>query len=162
MKHNNIYLFYCIMITFRSTDPHQAISTKLWTKCDAVQIIFLGNDVSNQQDATTFSFINLLNQPYMFRAIDSPILRSTFDCIHSFWYHALTMLSTGATAEMKPVPSQPWHRSAAGSVHCTKSCVYSQKCSWGWTNLSPEMCRADLERLINGRLLHLVGYLLSS
>ena len=25
------------------------------------------------------------------------------------------------------VPSQPWHRSAAVSVHCTKSCIYSQK-----------------------------------
>ena len=34
-------------------------------------------DVSNQQDATTFSFINLLNRPYMFRATNSPILRST-------------------------------------------------------------------------------------
>ena len=47
------------------------------------------NDVSNQQDATTFSFINLLlislNQTYMFRAINSPILRSTFlNCIYSF------------------------------------------------------------------------------
>jgi len=36
------------------------------------------NDVRNQQDATTFSFINFLNQPYMFRAANSPILRSTF------------------------------------------------------------------------------------
>ena len=36
------------------------------------------HDVSNQQDATTFSFINpFLNQPYMFRATNSPILRST-------------------------------------------------------------------------------------
>jgi hypothetical protein len=25
------------------------------------------------------------------------------------------------------LPSQPWHRSAAVSVHCTKSCIYSQK-----------------------------------
>jgi hypothetical protein len=43
------------------------------------------NEVSNQLDATTISFINLLNQPYMFRGTDSPILSSTFDCIHSFW-----------------------------------------------------------------------------
>jgi len=47
------------------------------------------NDVSNQQDATTFSLIITLNQPYTFRATNSPILRSTFDCIYSFWYSAL-------------------------------------------------------------------------
>ena len=47
-------------------------------------------EVSNQLDATKFSFINLLNQPYMFRATDSPILRSTYDCIYSFWYNAPT------------------------------------------------------------------------
>ena len=46
------------------------------------------NEVNNQQDATTFSFINLLNQSYMFRATNSPILRSIFDCIYSFWYNA--------------------------------------------------------------------------
>ena len=37
----------------------------------------------------------------MFRVTDSPILRSTFDCIHSFWYNAPTMLPTGATVEME-------------------------------------------------------------
>ena len=42
------------------------------------------------------------------------------------------------------------HRSAAISVHCTESCKHSQECSWGWTSLSPETCRADLERWING------------
>jgi len=35
------------------------------------------NEVSNQLDATTISFINLLNQSYVFRAKDSPILKST-------------------------------------------------------------------------------------
>ena len=46
----------------------------LWTyysKCT-------NDEVSNQLDVTTFSFINLLNQPYMFRTTDSPILRSNF------------------------------------------------------------------------------------
>jgi hypothetical protein len=37
----------------------------------------------------------------MFRATDSPILKSTFDCIHSFWYNAPTLLPTGATVEME-------------------------------------------------------------
>jgi len=56
---------------------------------------------SNQQDATTCSFTNLLNQPFMFRTTDSPILRSTSDCIYSFWYNAPTMLPIGATVEME-------------------------------------------------------------
>ena len=55
------------------------------------------------------------------------------------------------------VPSQPLHRSAAVSVHCTKSCIYTvKKCSWRWANLSPETFWADLKRLINEKLLHLV------
>jgi hypothetical protein len=33
----------------------------------------------------------------MFRATYSPILRSTFDCIYSFWYNAPTLLPTGDT-----------------------------------------------------------------
>jgi len=34
---------------------------------------YIYNDVSNQKDANNF-----LNQPYMFRSTNSPILRSTF------------------------------------------------------------------------------------
>jgi hypothetical protein len=37
----------------------------------------------------------------MFRMTNSPILRSTFDCIYSFWYNAPTLLPTGATVEME-------------------------------------------------------------
>ena len=38
----------------------------------------------------------------MFRATNSPILRSTlFDCIYSFWCNAPTLLLTGATVEME-------------------------------------------------------------
>jgi hypothetical protein len=37
----------------------------------------------------------------MFWAINSPILRSTFDCIYSFRYNAPTLLPTGDTAEME-------------------------------------------------------------
>jgi hypothetical protein len=35
-------------------------------------------------------------------------------------------------------------------VHCTRSCICSQKCSWGWANLTLETCKADLKRSING------------
>ena len=41
------------------------------------------------------------NQLYMFGATDSPILRSTFYCIYSFWYNAPTLLPTGAIVEME-------------------------------------------------------------
>jgi hypothetical protein len=37
----------------------------------------------------------------MFRATNSPILRSTFDCIYSFWYNAPTLLPIGNTVEME-------------------------------------------------------------
>ena len=37
----------------------------------------------------------------MFRATNSPILRSFFDSIYSFWYNAPTLLPIGATVEME-------------------------------------------------------------
>ena len=39
----------------------------------------------------------------MFRETNSPILRSIFDCIYSFWYNAPTLLPTGATVEMERI-----------------------------------------------------------
>ena len=53
-------------------------------------------------DLTLRAGLIFLNQPYMFRATNSPILRSTlFDSIYSFWYNAPTLLLTGATVEME-------------------------------------------------------------
>ena len=40
--------------------------------------------------------------------------------------------------------------SAAISVLCTKNCIYSQKVLLRMGELSPETCRADLKRSING------------
>ena len=71
----------------------------------------------------------------MLRATNSPIFRSTCDYIQHRYC-------------CRPVRSQPCHRSAAISVQCTKSCLYSQKCSWRWASLSPETCRADSNRSI--------------
>ena len=42
-----------------------------------------------------FPLLIFLNQPYMFRAINSPILGSTFS-IYSFWYNAPVRSSVGA------------------------------------------------------------------
>jgi len=58
----------------------------------------------------------------------------------------------------------PCHRSPAISVHCTKAVYTVKKCSWGWANLSPETCRADLnrsiKRSINGICCILVSYII--
>jgi len=42
-------------------------------------------------------------------------------------FHLLIFLIQPYMFRATSVPSQPWHRSAAVSVHCTKSCIYSQK-----------------------------------
>ena len=68
-------------------------------------------DVSNQQDATTFTFINLFKSA----------LHVSGDKFAHPQEHFLTVCT-----DLK-VPSQLWHWSAAVSVHCTKSCTYSQK-----------------------------------
>jgi hypothetical protein len=47
-----------------------------------------------------FRLLIFLNQPYILRATNSPILRSTFDCIYSFWYNATTLLPTSNAFEM--------------------------------------------------------------
>jgi len=66
-------------------------------------------DVSNQLDATTFSFINLFKSA----------LHVSGDKFAHPQEHSLTVCT--AFSRM--------HRSAAVSVHCTKSCIRSQKCS---------------------------------
>ena len=73
----------------------------------------LYNDVNNQQYATTFSFINLFTSA----------LHVSGDKFAHPQEHFLTVYTAFGT----DVPSQPCHRSAAISVHCTKSCIYSQK-----------------------------------
>ena len=57
----------------------------------------------------------------MFRGTNSPFIRSTFDCIYSFWYNTPTMLPTGATAEMELILSVPNNLSAYSTcwlLHC--------------------------------------------
>ena len=90
-----------------------------------------------------FRLLIFLNQPYMFRATNSPILRSTFDCIHSFWYNAADSAADRC------------HRNTdRQQCRCTvPKAVYTfKKCSWGWANLSSETCRAELKRLKNEKV----------
>ena len=79
-----------------------------------------------------FCLLIFLNQPYTFRGTNSSILRSTFWlCIQ------LLVQCTGRQQCRCIVPK---------AVYTVK------KCSWGWANLSPETCRADLKRLINEKV----------
>jgi len=80
-----------------------------------IDVVLRYNDVNNQQDATTFSFINLFNSA----------LHVSGDKFALPQDHFLTVYTAFDT--MLKVPSQPWHRSAAVSAHCTKSCIHSQK-----------------------------------
>ena len=129
---------------------------------EAIKSWHLYNDANNQKAPTTFLHLLIfLIQPYKFRATNSPILRSTF-----WLYIQLLLQCTDIAAdrchgwEGTDVPSQPWHRCLQQCLCIVPKTVYTvKKCSWGWANLSPETRRAELKRLINEKLLHLVGYL---
>jgi len=63
----------------------------------------------------------------------------------------------------KGTPSQPCHRSAAISVNCTKSCIYSQKVllrMGEFVARNMQNCIKKINEMINKRnLLHFVGCL---
>jgi hypothetical protein len=94
------------------------------------------NNISNQQDVTISVLLILSNQLYMFRAIISPIIRSTWMYLQLYlWY------------------------TCRQQRRCIINAVNIVKRSWGWAKLSPETCRADLKGSIKPKLLHLVGCL---
>ena len=115
------------------------------------------NDVSNQKDVRTFSLIIFWNQPYMFRATNSSILRSTFLTV----YTAFGIMHRHC---WRPVPRGTGRQQYRCIV--PKAVYTVKKCSWGWANLLPETCRADFKRLIKRlltkKLLLLVGWLVTS
>ena len=90
-----------------------------------------------------FRLLIFLIQPYMFRATNSPILRSTF-----WLYVQLSVKCTDTVADRS-------HR-GTGRQQCrciVPKAVYTvKKCSWGWASVSPETCRAELKRLIHEKV----------
>jgi hypothetical protein len=58
------------------------------------------NNVNKQQDATTFSFINLFNSVLHVSGDKFAHPQEHVLTIHSFWYNAPTLLPTDATVEM--------------------------------------------------------------
>jgi len=102
------------------------------------------NDVSNQQDATIFVYWSFYWYIWISSICFGRQTRPSSGALLTV-YTALVQRTDIATDRW-----QGWdgtrlscHRLAAISVHCTKSCIYSQKCSWRWASLSPETCRAD-------------------
>ena len=94
-------------------------------------------DVSNQRDATTFSFTNLFNSALHVSGDKFAHPHELFfDYIYSFWYNAPTLLPIG---------------SSVGALY-QKLYIQSKKSSWGWANLSPETCRAELKRLVKEKV----------
>jgi len=87
------------------------------------------NDVNNQQDAKTFSFINLFNSA----------LHVSGDKLAHPQEHFLTLYTAFSAM----------HRHCCRMVHCTKSCINSQKMLLRMGKLPPETCWADLKSLIN-------------
>ena len=75
-----------------------------------------------------------LNQLYMFRTTNSPILRS------NFWLYIQLLVQCTDIA----VDWQQYRCIVPKALYTVK------KCSWGWASLSPETCRADLKRSMNG------------
>ena len=98
---------------------------------------------NDQQDATILAYLFIPNQLYMFRAMFSPITRSTW------LYLQLLILSTDVAAGWCHVwdGTHEFHL-----VHDTSrqqyrwkisEAVNTIKCSWWWTKTWPETCRAD-------------------
>jgi len=52
---------------------------QIYTTCFGLSIIF-------QQDATTYSLLYLCKLLYMFRVLNPPIIRSTYNCNYSIWH----------------------------------------------------------------------------
>jgi len=74
-----------------------------------------------------YRLLNFLNQLYMFRATNSPILRSNLTVYTAFGTMHRFAVDWWQVWDGTDVPSQTCPRSTAISVHCTKSCIYSQK-----------------------------------
>ena len=93
-----------------------------------------------------FRLLIFLIQPYMFRATNSSILRSTF------WVYIQLLVPCTVTAADR---CHGW----AGNCIVTKAVYTVKRCSWGWANLSAEKCWSDLKILINEKVYWFVGCL---
>ena len=111
------------------------------------------NDVRNQQDSTTLSFINLFKSA----------LRVSGDKFAHSQEHFLTVYTAFGTTHRHCCRSISTVAPVDSSVGALYQKLYIvKKCSWGWANLSPETGRADLKRLINEKFVASCWLLTSS
>ena len=108
----------------------QQISWKLWQLTALFMFVYpciasiIVNDA--QQDATILAYLFIPNHLCMFRAMYSPVIRSTW------LYLQLLVFSIDIAAcwchgwDGTSVPSHPWRQPSAISVDNTRSCKYSQ------------------------------------
>ena len=131
--------FLCQMKPYHWVIARKILRTETLEKLDVcVTVHHYYYDVSNQQDATTFSFINLFKSA----------LHVSGDKFTHPQEHSLTVYTAFGTMHRhccRPVPR------GTGRQQCrciAPKAVYTDKeCSWGWANLSPETFRADLKRI---------------
>ena len=127
-----------------------------WCLCDRASSVQRRN---NQQDVTTFSFINLFKSAQ----------NVSGDKFAHFQEHSLTLYTDFGTMHRhccRPVPRLRWNSSIStvAPVGSRGGALYQKlyivkKCSWWWANLLPETCWADLNRLINEKVVNLFGCL---
>ena len=128
------YLFYVTnkqihvryVLSYVTIHRRVSVASATISRVSYTNTMYKYHEVSNQQDTTNFTLLIFLIQPYIFQATNSPILRSCFWLYIQLLVQCCRLVSRLRWTSME-VPSQPWHRSAAVSVHYTKSCIYTVK-----------------------------------
>ena len=118
-----------------SCDLKMGATIELWTL-----VLKIVND--DQKDANILAYLFIPNQLYIFRAMSSPVIRSTW------LYLQHLILSTGIAAGW----CHGWDGTQFHLTHDTSrqqyrwtisDAVNTVKCSWWRAKTSPEICRAD-------------------
>jgi len=76
----------------------------------------------------TVYYISVNCSLYMFRVVNPPIIRSTYNSNYSIWHWSNRLCYL-------PLSWRIWS--------CARCCKYSYMCSWWWVYLPPEACRAS-------------------
>ena len=110
------------ILNFSSRQGNEMYASISW--CTSTMFV---NTIVNddQKDATVLDYLSTLNYLYIFRAMSSPIIRSTW------LYLQLLVMSTDVAAgwchgwDGTAVPSRRWHQPAAIPVDNIRCCKYS-------------------------------------
>ena len=111
-----------------------------WHNVILIHVLNLNNQIDfnpvvngDQQDATILAYLFIPNQLYTFRAMSSPIIRSTWQYLYSFWYFPPILLLDVVMDEMEhqfhlihDISQQHYRWKISEAVNTVK-------CSWWWT-----------------------------